>query len=87
MRYSTSQDSHAMNLWVPDVRSLHTCGRGSRLAAGAVEAVELDRIWFTWETTRPGVPPLQGKDAIFLCGPAFPQVANYSNPWAPTARR
>jgi hypothetical protein len=26
---------------------------------------ELDRIWYTWETTHAGVPPLQDKDAIF----------------------
>lgn len=26
---------------------------------------ELDRIWYTWETTHTGVPPLQDKDAIF----------------------
>jgi hypothetical protein len=26
---------------------------------------ELDRIWYTWETTHAGVPPLQGEDAVF----------------------
>jgi hypothetical protein len=26
---------------------------------------ELDRIWYTWETTHAGVPPLQEQDAVF----------------------
>ena len=26
---------------------------------------ELDRIWYTWETTHTGVPPLEGRDAVF----------------------
>jgi Common central domain of tyrosinase len=26
---------------------------------------ELDRIWYSWETTHAGVPPLQGNDAVF----------------------
>jgi hypothetical protein len=26
---------------------------------------ELDRIWYTWETTHTGVPPLQDADAVF----------------------
>jgi tyrosinase-like protein len=26
---------------------------------------ELDRIWYTWETTHSGVPPLGGEDAVF----------------------
>ena len=26
---------------------------------------ELDRIWYTWETTHTGVPPLQDEDAVF----------------------
>jgi Common central domain of tyrosinase len=26
---------------------------------------ELDRIWYTWETTHTGVPPLEGEDAVF----------------------
>jgi hypothetical protein len=26
---------------------------------------ELDRIWYSWETTHAGVPPLQGRDAVF----------------------
>ncbi len=26
---------------------------------------ELDRIWYTWETTNKGIPPLTGDDAVF----------------------
>jgi hypothetical protein len=26
---------------------------------------ELDRIWYTWETSHTGVPPLTGDDAVF----------------------
>jgi hypothetical protein len=48
-------------------------GRFIRVATDAAEIVELDRIWFTWETTRSGVPPSKGRTSTSHADRRFPR--------------